>query len=95
MTRCDCSKAVVVVTEMALSAGGLDLIVMPGLGFTVQGVRLGQGKGYYDNFLLACQKSQSVKPKTVALGFGEQRCEQIPLTPRDVTMGRVLFGDDE
>ncbi|KAG8145108.1 putative 5-formyltetrahydrofolate cyclo-ligase protein [Naja naja] len=33
---------------------GLDLILMPGLGFDKTGNRLGRGKGYYDTYLQRC-----------------------------------------
>lgn len=80
--------------EEALEAGGLDLILMPGLGFDLTGRRLGRGKGFYDTYLERCMKHPSGKPYTIALAYSEQICEQVPVDQRDVLIDEVLFDND-
>ena len=74
-------------------AAGLDLILMPGLGFTRTGDRLGRGKGYYDSYLEKCKNVMGKMPHTVALSFYEQICDLIPTSPHDVPIDVVLFED--
>ncbi|XP_001183516.2 5-formyltetrahydrofolate cyclo-ligase [Strongylocentrotus purpuratus] len=81
------------VREDALKTGGLDLIIIPGLGFSKEGHRLGRGKGYYDIYQNRCVEETGVKPVTIALAFKEQICESIPITENDVTIDYVLYGD--
>ncbi|XP_039628672.1 5,10-methenyltetrahydrofolate synthetase (5-formyltetrahydrofolate cyclo-ligase) isoform X2 [Polypterus senegalus] len=77
--------------EDALATGGLDLILMPGLGFDKNGNRLGRGKGYYDSFLERCLKHPKGKPYTIALAFKEQVCEEIPVTENDIQINEILY----
>lgn len=81
--------------EEALSGGGVDLILMPGLGFDRSGNRLGRGKGFYDTYLERCIKHPKGKPYTIALAFKEQLCEQIPVDGNDVLIDEILYEDDE
>ncbi|XP_071845289.1 5-formyltetrahydrofolate cyclo-ligase-like [Apostichopus japonicus] len=78
--------------EEALSSGGLDLIIMPGLGFSTDGDRIGRGKAYYDTYLKRCSEHQSGMPKTIAVAFKEQILEDIPTTDSDQKVDHVLFG---
>ena len=73
--------------------GGLDLIIVPGLGFTKEGHRLGRGKGYYDTYQKRCVDETGVKPVTIALAFKEQICEHIPTNDDDVNVDYVIYGD--
>ncbi|KAF6736811.1 5-formyltetrahydrofolate cyclo-ligase [Oryzias melastigma] len=76
--------------EEALSSGGLDLMLMPGLGFDRAGRRLGRGKGFYDTYLQRCSRHPRGKPYTLALAFREQLCEEIPVDANDVLIDEVL-----
>ncbi|XP_077173806.1 5-formyltetrahydrofolate cyclo-ligase isoform X1 [Paroedura picta] len=78
--------------EDALSgADGLDLILMPGLGFDKTGNRLGRGKGYYDTYLKRCTHHHKGKPYTIALAFKEQICDVVPASENDMKVDEILF----
>jgi 5-formyltetrahydrofolate cyclo-ligase len=59
-------------------------VLVPGLGFDHQGVRLGRGKGFYDRALLR------VNGLCVGLCFERQRVLELPHEEHDVRMDRVL-----
>lgn len=83
---------VVVVPESHPSAGHpiapteVDVVVMPGLAFTREGLRLGQGGGWYDRFLA------EVRPDCVVIGvcFDEQLVDDLPFEPHDVRATYVV-----
>ncbi|KAM4748254.1 5-formyltetrahydrofolate cyclo-ligase [Rhinophrynus dorsalis] len=80
--------------EEALTSGGLDLVLVPGLGFDKEGHRLGRGKGYYDTFLARYSSQLKAKPYTIALAFREQLCESIPVNENDFEIDEILcIGD--
>ncbi|XP_077173807.1 5-formyltetrahydrofolate cyclo-ligase isoform X2 [Paroedura picta] len=70
---------------------GLDLILMPGLGFDKTGNRLGRGKGYYDTYLKRCTHHHKGKPYTIALAFKEQICDVVPASENDMKVDEILF----
>jgi len=79
--------------ETAIESGGLDLIILPGLGFTTDGLRIGRGKGYYDNYLTEHLTKIGRKPFTVGLAFSAQICSEIPCTDHDVKLDMILHPD--
>lgn len=81
------------IRQDALETGGLDLIVVPGLGFTREGARLGRGKGYYDSYIKKCKMLGPKSPVTVALAFSVQMCESVPISDHDMIIDHVLFPD--
>lgn len=64
----------------------IDLFVVPGLGFTRDGKRLGRGGGYYD----ATLKAASAQSRRIGLAFAEQIVEDLPVTPDDVQMDLIV-----
>ncbi|KAE8618649.1 hypothetical protein XENTR_v10009436 [Xenopus tropicalis] len=81
--------------DNALSNGGLDLVLVPGLGFDKEGHRLGRGKGYYDTFLERYMKQIGAKPYTIALAFQEQLCESIPVNDNDIEIDEILCAENQ
>ena len=74
----------------ALSSGGLDLILVPGLGFTCSGLRLGNGFGFYDRYLKKCFDGEC-RPLVVGLAFTQQILNEIPFDSHDIKIDFVLF----
>jgi 5-formyltetrahydrofolate cyclo-ligase len=64
----------------------IDLVIVPGVAFTVQGDRLGHGKAYYDRFL------PTTRAFTVGACFHEQIVDELPLEPHDVRLDLVVPG---
>lgn len=64
----------------------IDLFVVPGLGFTRDGKRLGRGGGYYD----ATLKAATERSRRVGLAFSEQVVDEIPVNSDDVLMDLVV-----
>jgi 5-formyltetrahydrofolate cyclo-ligase len=67
-----------------VSPGKLDLILVPGVTFDLQGRRLGRGKGYYDQLLGVWRGT------TCGVAFDEQIVDEVPLEPHDVRMNCIL-----
>ncbi|XP_043269786.1 5-formyltetrahydrofolate cyclo-ligase [Venturia canescens] len=74
----------------ALETGGLDLVILPGVAFTVTGKRCGHGMGYYDKFLQSCVEKQSKKPHLIAVAFNEQMRDDIPTSESDVLLDLIV-----
>ncbi|KAI9732665.1 MAG: hypothetical protein M1834_004002 [Cirrosporium novae-zelandiae] len=85
---------------------GLDLIVMPGVGFDTSGRRLGHGRGYYDSFLSRYHRYTSQahnsdgyihnKPFLVGLTLKEQLLPEqhsIPVNNDDWPLHALVVGD--
>ncbi|MGA2582546.1 MAG: 5-formyltetrahydrofolate cyclo-ligase [Tepidisphaeraceae bacterium] len=63
----------------------IDLVIVPGLGFTTDGHRIGRGMGFYDRFL--------AQPEFVGLscgyGFEEQVIERVPVLDHDMSLSML------
>ncbi len=62
----------------------LDLIVVPGVAFGVDGGRIGYGGGYYDRFL------ERHKAQRVAVAFDFQVLETVPQNRRDSRVNKII-----
>ena len=63
----------------------IDLVIVPGLAFSLKGARLGQGRGYYDRFL-----NQLIMTKTLGVGFDWQILEYVPEELHDRRLDGVI-----
>lgn len=72
---------------------GLDLLIVPGVAFTKDGLRLGHGGGYYDRYQNKLREIQEVPPATIAVAFKEQVVDEVPTEDTDVTIDLVLYAD--
>lgn len=64
----------------------LDLVIVPGVAFTIQGHRLGRGGGYYDQFL----SQLDVRTISVALAFEMQILAQLPTDKNDFPVDCII-----
>ena len=68
----------------------IDLVIVPGLAFTVQGHRIGYGSGFYDRFL------GSYSGTDYALCFEEQIVDSLPYDPaHDTVVSRIITDQRE
>jgi 5-formyltetrahydrofolate cyclo-ligase len=67
------------------------VVLVPGLGFSRTGERLGRGKGYYDRALSA--PPIQGRGLRVGVAFREQLVEDLPVGPNDVLMQVVATPD--
>ena len=66
------------------SLGRLDLILVPGIAFDLQGGRLGRGKGYYDQLL------GGLRGNKCGVAFDQQVLDEIPMAPHDMRLDCIL-----
>ncbi|CAM3159926.1 5-formyltetrahydrofolate cyclo-ligase [Leuconostoc rapi] len=62
----------------------IDLVIVPGLAFTMAGQRLGYGAGYYDRFL------SHYGGQSIALALGVQLVEWLPVEKHDQSVDIIL-----
>ncbi len=66
----------------------LDVILVPGIAFDLEGGRIGYGEGFYDRFLRACHDAGS-RPVTVAAAFSFQLLDAVPMERHDVRIDAI------
>lgn len=73
---------------VVVPAEGPLLVVVPGVGFDLQGVRLGRGRGFYDRALAVLRRTASVF--AVGFGFEAQVVRRLPRDPWDQSVDLVV-----
>lgn len=73
------------VGELVTDYDTIDLVVVPGVGFDVEGHRLGRGKGYYDRLL------PQLKARRIGICFPEQFVPKVPSDPWDVNVKEIII----
>ncbi len=66
----------------------IDCVLIPTVGVSKLGVRLGYGKGYYDRFL---SSTEAVK---ISLTYSKQIVKSIPNDPHDIKMDWIITEDE-
>jgi 5-formyltetrahydrofolate cyclo-ligase len=64
----------------------IDLVVVPGLGFTASGFRIGRGMGFYDRFLAQGE----FLGVSCGLGFEEQVVNELPVLDHDMPLSMLV-----
>lgn len=63
-----------------------DLIIVPGLAFTRDGTRLGQGGGFYDRY---CSRPEHADALRIGYGYAFQLLDTLPHDPWDMPMHAI------
>lgn len=67
----------------------IDLVVVPGLGYDVQGNRIGRGRGFYDQFLA----HEGWRGVSCGLALEDQVVEQVPVKEHDARVDMLVTDD--
>jgi len=80
-------------TNREIGTNNIDLVIVPGLGFSLDGSRLGHGKGFYDRYLSLLNKNSY----TIGLAFRQQILENntIPMNSTDIYINEILVSKEE
>jgi len=70
--------------DNCLEEKDMDVVLVPTVGITKNGIRLGYGHGYYDRFL-----SES-NAKTISLTYSKQIVKSIPFSEKDVKIDWIV-----
>ena len=83
---CSSIGASVAVPTDSVDPAWPDVVIVPGLAFTSEGDRLGQGGGWYDRFLAGVRAECC----TIGVGFVEQIVDALPMEDHDIRLDHVV-----
>lgn len=64
----------------------IDVALIPGMAFDLEGNRLGRGKGYYDRFLL-----KTISVYKIGICFPFQLVNHVPTDENDICMNEIVY----
>ncbi len=72
--------------------GNIDLVIVPGLAFSIEKYRLGQGKGYYDTFFKKLYEARKTidAPLLVGVALDEQIVDTVPVEEHDYILDYIV-----
>jgi 5-formyltetrahydrofolate cyclo-ligase len=70
-----------------IESGKIDLLIVPGLAYTLQGHRLGFGGGYYDRYLI------NFSGDTVSLAFDLQITSNLHIEKHDIPVAKIITNE--
>lgn len=73
--------------EELCSAGDIDLIIVPARAFTISGIRLGRGGGFYDKYM----SLPDFRAHKTGIAFACQVFDSLPADTHDITVDEVVF----
>ncbi len=69
----------------------IELVIMPGLAFAANGMRLGSGKGFYDRWLAHLKTTRrGGLPLLIGLGYGVQVLPNLVRQPHDILLDWII-----
>jgi 5-formyltetrahydrofolate cyclo-ligase len=89
--RADCKRSAFGIREpdtkkcRAVLKRDIDLVIVPGVSFDLNGSRLGFGKGFYDRWLKVFERS-----KRIGVCFEEQLVKKLPSASHDTPVGSIV-----
>lgn len=78
-------KTVTPEKRVVLPAAQIDIIIVPGVGFTLTGQRLGLGGGFYDRYLLRAPQA-----KKIAFAYECQLITALPVADHDMSVDAII-----
>lgn len=73
-----------------IDAKSIDLVIVPGACFDINGYRIGYGGGYYDKFLPLLRKDAS----SIGLAFSFQVIDKVPFEKYDIPVDFIITEKD-
>lgn len=84
---CRCTGKIVAAPEDDVDPSWPDVVIVPGLAFTLGGERVGQGGGWYDRFLPETRNECT----TIGVCFAPQVLDAVPTDIHDVVLDIVIY----